>query len=149
MKHIKKFDLNESKFTDFFMKDVPDGQKPRSVGKQFTDYFLKDKEITDRVLTFSEEIRNNLDSMDSKMAEVLLEMEENEEFKLPITNIGFVDDNRVSYVQSVNAEANVPRRNMTIVEFLRITLRHRKFTDRSYVLFQRKYAEAVEQNNID
>ena len=150
MKHIKEFNLNEeSKFTDFFMKDVPDGQKPRSVGKQLKDVFSKEKEITDAPLKYSEEFRNNLGSMESLIATALMELEDNDERIYPFTNIGFVDKDRVSYVQSVNIESNVPRRNMALTDFASSALAHRKFTDRSYNIFIRKYGEAVEQNNIE
>lgn len=149
MKHIEKLSLNEGKFKDFFYRELPPGQKPRSIGKQIKDYFYDVKPSIELTLKYSDEFRNNLESMDSKMAEALMEMEENEQHKFTITNIGFVDENRISYVQSENAESNVPRRNMNIVDFLKITLKHRNFTERSYNIFQRKYAEVVEKNNID
>jgi len=149
MKHIEKLDLNEGKFKDYFYKELPPGQKPRSVGKQIKDYFMDVKPTIEVTLKYSDEFRNNLESMDSKIAEVLLEMEENEEFKFPITNIGFVDENRISYVQSENAKNNTPRRNKPITDFLITVLKHRNFTEKSYGIFRRKYREAVEENNID
>jgi len=146
MKYIKKFTLNEeeSKFKDYFYKDLPVGQKPRSIGKQIKDMFMKNpKVVVESELMYSDRFREHLEKMDSRMAGIISDLESDDDNRFSITNIGFVDGDRISYVDSGDKETNAPRKNMDVVEFAKIALKNYRFTEKAYNVFLRKYQKAM------
>jgi len=152
MKHLDLFEeysLKDvgKKIHDYFYVDVPDGKKPRSVGKQFKDLFIK--ELPKEPLMYSNQFLNVLTytakNLNSRIADILVNLEDDEGNEFTFTNIDVVDENTISYVDAKNAKTNLYRKEMGLIDFAKKALIDHSFTERSFNIFSRKYAKAYDE----
>ena len=148
MKHIKLYEeFNLKGVKKYFTKELPEGEESRSIGRRMKDYFYD--EVVEIPLMYTDIFRENLENTvekGSRIAETLLEMENNQAHSFKITNIGVKDNRNITYVEAKDAENENPRRkSMTLESFAKMVLSHRRFTEKSYGIFVRKYSRDAEQ----
>lgn len=148
MRNLKTFEnYNEGLKDTWLYKPVEPGKKRRSVGQKMKDYFYKmPPEPKTEIMKFDEELKKVLTSIKSRIAEAMLEVEGNEEFKYPITNAKFVDENNISFVDCNTKE----EKTMRIAKFARTLIDgHRRFTNKAFEIFKNKYTYEVKGEDMD